>query len=90
MRRHRQSSTTKEAPALQAQHHKVLPVRRPGKSPASQPGFSLSMRIYARRDNARKTVMPSQHIRPITVANIVSIALNEMAYIIGWYSAVNI
>ena len=48
------------------------------------------MRIYARRDNARKTVMPSQHIRPITVANIVSIALNEMAYIIGWYSAVNI
>jgi hypothetical protein len=25
----------------------------PGKSPASRPGFSLSMRIYARRDNAR-------------------------------------
>jgi hypothetical protein len=30
-----------------------------------------------------KTVMHSQHITPITVANIVSIAANEMAYIMG-------
>ena len=30
-----------------------------------------------------KTVMHSQHITPITVANIVSIAANEMAYIMA-------
>jgi hypothetical protein len=41
------------------------------------------VRIYARRDNARKTVTHSQHITAIIVANIVSIAANEIAYIMA-------